>query len=76
MKEVLHDIVQSIIGSDCEIEITERIDDNGFTVLKLSVPKENMGKVIGRKGKIAKAIRTVMKACASRQNKKVSVEII
>ena len=76
MKEVLYDIVKSIIGCDCEIEITERQDDNGFTVLKLSVPKENMGKVIGRKGKIAKAIRTVMKACASRQEKKVSVEII
>ena len=76
MKEVLYDIVRSIIGEDCEIEISERIDDNGFTVLKLSVPKEDMGKVIGRKGKIAKAIRTVMKACASRQEKKVSVEII
>ena len=76
MKEVLHDIVKSIIGEECEIEITERQDENGFTVLKLSVPKESMGKVIGRKGKIAKAIRTVMKACASRQDKKVSVEII
>jgi len=76
VKEVLYDIVRSIIGEDCEIEISERIDDNGFTVLKLSVPKEDMGKVIGRKGKIAKAIRTVMKACASRQEKKVSVEII
>lgn len=76
MKEVLYDIVKSIIGDDCEIEITETEDSNGFTVLRLSVPKDSMGKVIGRKGKIAKAIRTVVKACASRQNKKVSVEII
>ena len=76
MKDVLHDIVKSIIGEECEIDIIEKQDDNGFTVLKLSVPKEHMGKVIGRKGKIAKAIRTVMKACASRHDTKVSVEII
>lgn len=76
MKEILYDIVKSIIGEDCQIDITEREDEKGFTVLKLSVPKESMGKIIGRKGKIAKAIRTVVKACANKQGKKVSVEII
>jgi len=75
LKEMLHDIVAAIIGEDAKIEITEK-ENNGMTVLELSVPKEDMGKVIGRKGKIAKAIRTVVKACANRQNKKVSVEIL
>ena len=75
MKEILHDIVAAIIGEDAKIEITEK-ENNGMTVLELSVEKEDMGKVIGRKGKIAKAIRTVVKACANRQNKKVSVEIL
>ncbi|MCL2773172.1 MAG: KH domain-containing protein [Oscillospiraceae bacterium] len=75
MKEMLHDIVAAIIGEDAKIEITEK-ENNGMTVLELSVAKEDMGKVIGRKGKIAKAIRTVVKACANRQNKKVSVEIL
>jgi len=72
---MLHDIVAAIIGEDAKIEITEK-ENNGMTVLELSVAKEDMGKVIGRKGKIAKAIRTVVKACANRQNKKVSVEIL
>ena len=64
-----------IIGEDANIEINEKEKD-GMTVLELTVDKEHMGKVIGRKGRIAKAIRTVVKACANRENKKVSVEII
>ena len=75
MKEILHDIVASIIGGEAKIEINEKEKD-GVIILELSVDKEDMGKVIGRKGKIAKAIRTVVKACANRENKKVSVDII
>ena len=75
MKEILHDIVAAIIGGDAKIEINEKEKD-GMIILELSVDKEDMGKVIGRKGKIAKAIRTVVKACANRENKKVSVDII
>ena len=75
MKEILHDIVAGIIGENSNIDITEKEKD-GMIILELTVDKEDMGKVIGRKGKIAKAIRTVVKACANRENKKVSVEII
>ena len=75
LKEILHDIVAGIIGEEANINITEKEKD-GFIILELSVDKDNMGKVIGRKGRIAKAIRTVVKACANRDNKKVSVEII
>jgi len=75
LKEILRDIVAGIIGEDANIEINEKEKD-GMTVLELTVDKEHMGKVIGRKGRIAKAIRTVVKACANRENKKVSVEII
>lgn len=75
MKEILYDIVAGIIGEEAKIEINEKEKD-GIIVLELSVGKEDMGKVIGRKGKIAKAIRTVVKACANRENKKVMVEII
>ena len=75
MKDILHDIVAGIIGEDAKIEINEREKD-GMIVLELSVDKDDMGKVIGRKGKIAKAIRTVVKARANRDGKKVSVEII
>ena len=75
MKDILHDIVAGIIGEEAKIDITEKEKD-GMIILELSVAKEDMGKVIGRKGRIAKAIRTVVKACANRENKKVSVEII
>ena len=75
MKEILHDIVAAIIGEEARIDIIEKEKD-GMTVLELSVDKENMGKVIGRKGKIAKAIRIVVKAYANKENKKVSVDII
>ena len=75
MKEILRDIVAGIIGEDANININEKEKD-GMIILELSVDKENMGKVIGRKGRIAKAIRTVVKACANKDNKKVSVEII
>ena len=75
LKEILYDIVAAIIGENAKIEINEKEKD-GVIILELSVDKENMGKVIGRKGKIAKAIRTVVKACANRENKKVSVDII
>jgi len=75
LKEILHDIVAGIIGEEANIEITEKEKD-GMISLELTVDKEHMGKVIGRKGRIAKAIRTVVKACANRENKKVSVEII
>ena len=75
MKEVLHDIVAAIIGDNAQIDIVEK-EKEGMIILELTVSKENMGKVIGRKGKIAKAIRTVVKACANRDNKKVTVDII
>jgi len=75
LKEVLHDIVAAIIGDNAQIDIVEK-EKEGMIILELTVSKENMGKVIGRKGKIAKAIRTVVKACANRDNKKVTVDII
>ena len=75
MKEILRDIVAAIIGEDARIDINERTKD-GTTILELSVDKENMGKVIGKKGKIARAIRVLVKACANVENKKVSVDIV
>ena len=75
MEQILRDIVAAIIGEDSRIDINEKEKD-GMIILELSVDKENMGKVIGKKGKIAKAIRVFVKACASAENKKVSVDIV
>ncbi|MBR6682534.1 MAG: KH domain-containing protein [Clostridia bacterium] len=74
MKQILTDIAKSIV--DEPDEVTVLVNENGNNVvLTLSVAPNDMGKVIGRNGRIAKAIRTVMKAAANSIGKKVTVEI-
>lgn len=75
MKQILIDIAKAIVDKPDEVAVSEKV--SGSTViLELSVAKSDMGKVIGRGGKIAKSIRTVMKAAAVRENKRVIVEIV
>ena len=75
LKQTLIDIAAAIV--DTPEEVTVVSEEDGDTVnLTLSVAPDDMGMVIGRHGKIAKAIRTVMKAAANTCNKKVNVEII
>ena len=74
LKQTLIDIAAAIV--DTPEEVTVVSEEDGDTVnLTLSVAPDDMGMVIGRHGKIAKAIRTVMKAAANPCNKKVNVEI-
>lgn len=74
LKQILLDIAVAIV--DTPDEVTVISEEDGDTVnLTLSVAPDDMGMVIGRHGKIAKAIRTVMKAAANTCNKKVNVEI-
>ena len=75
MKEVLEVIAKALVEHPDEVSVTEIKGDNSLT-LELRVADGDMGKVIGKQGKIAKAIRTVVKAAASREDKKVVVEII
>lgn len=75
MKELLEFIARSLVSDPDAIEVKVTEKENA-TVLELHVSEEDMGKVIGRQGRIAKAIRTVMKASASRENKKVIVDIV
>ena len=58
------------------VNITEVNNDDNSITLELRVAENDMGKVIGKQGRIAKALRTVVKAAASRENKKVSVDIV
>ena len=74
MKELLTYIVQNLVEKPDEVSVTER-EANGETVFEVRVADGDMGKVIGRHGRIAKAIRTVMKAAAQTVNKRVNVEI-
>jgi len=75
MKELLTYIVQNLVDKPDEISVTER-ESEGGTVFEVRVADEDMGKVIGRNGRIVKEIRTLMKSVAQRKGKRVSVEII
>ena len=76
MKEVLEIIAKSLVDYPDEVDVKEIINDDQTVTLELRVTDSDMGKVIGKQGRIAKAIRTVVKAAASRENKKVAVEIL
>ncbi|MBE6553005.1 MAG: KH domain-containing protein [Ruminococcaceae bacterium] len=75
MQETLLDIAKAIVDSPDEVKVTEVQDDRSIT-LTLTVAPDDMGMVIGRHGKIAKAIRTVIKAAAANSGKKVIVDIV
>lgn len=75
MKDILTDIAKAIVDNPDKVNVVENTDSEGNIVLVLSVAPEDMGMVIGRHGKIAKAIRTVMKAAANTLKVKVTVEI-
>lgn len=76
MKEVLEIIAKSLVDYPEQVDVKEINNEDQTVTLELRVAESDMGKVIGKQGRIAKAIRTVVKAAASRENKKVAVEIL
>ena len=75
MKELVEVIAKSLVDYPDEVQVTETENDKAV-VLELKVAQSDMGKVIGKQGRIAKAIRTVDKAAASKEDRKVIVEIM
>ncbi len=75
MKQMLLDLVRAIVDRPEEVSVEERVSGN-TVVLELTVAKRDMGRVIGREGRIAKSIRTVMRAAAAKENKRVVVDIL
>ena len=75
MKDLLTYIAQNLVVHPQAVDVQETESD-GNVVLELRVDPSDMGKVIGRQGRIAKEIRTLMRSVAQRQGKKVSVEIM
>lgn len=75
MKELVEFIAKSLVDNPDEV-IVDEVEDDDSLILKLKVAQNDMGKVIGKQGRIANAIRTVVKASAVKQNKRVVVEII
>ncbi|MBE7032080.1 MAG: KH domain-containing protein [Ruminococcaceae bacterium] len=75
MKDLLEFIAKSMVSDPDAVSVEEAVQENSV-VLTLYVGEHDMGKVIGKQGRIAKAIRTVVKAAASHENKKVTVDIV
>ena len=75
MKELIEIIAKSLVDNPNEVHVNE-IEGEQSIILELKVAPADMGKVIGKQGRIAKAIRTVIKAAAMKEDKKVVVEII
>lgn len=75
MKELLEYIAQNLVDKPEEVRVEEREND-GEIILELRVADGDMGKVIGRQGRIAKEIRVLVKALAQRSGKRVSVDIL
>ena len=75
MKDLLLYIAQNLVDNPDEVQITER-ENGDETVFELRVAPGDMGKVIGRYGKIAKEIRVLMRSVAQKQGKRVSVDIV
>ena len=75
MKELVEVIAKSLVDFPDEVVVTETESERG-TIVELLVAQSDLGKVIGKQGRIAKAIRSVVKAAASKEDKKVIVEIM
>ncbi len=73
MKEVLETIIKNLVDNQEAVEINETENEKNI-IFEVKVADEDMGKIIGRQGKTAQSIRTVMKAIANRKDKKVIVE--
>lgn len=75
MKELLELIAKALVDHPADVVVTESVTES-TVFLELHVNESDMGKVIGKQGRIAKAIRSVMKAASSKENKKVVVDIV
>lgn len=75
MKELVEFLAKSLVDKPEEVVVTEK-EDGGAIIFELKVASDDMGKVIGKQGKIAKALRTLVRAASARDGKKVLIEII
>ena len=74
--DVLEYLARSLVDHPDEVSVTEAEDDNGHIILELRVHPDDMGKVIGKRGRTAKAIRTMVKAAGTRDGTQATVEIV
>ena len=75
MKEILETIILNLVDDKETVEVTEK-ETNNLIELQVKISKDDMGKVIGKQGRIANAIRTLMKSVAGKENKKINIEFV
>lgn len=75
MKEILETIITTLVSDKNSVSINQ-IDGEQSVIFEVKVAENDMGKIIGKQGVIAKSIRTIMKAVASKEKKRVSIEFI
>ncbi len=75
MKQLLEHIARGLVDNPDQVEV-KQVESERLIILELRVAPDDMGKVIGKQGRIAKAVRTVINAAAAKENKRVVVEIV
>jgi hypothetical protein len=76
VRELLEHLARALVDSPDEVSVEQFEEDDGTVVLELSVAEDDYGKIIGRGGRTANALRTVVKAAAVRENRRVLVDIV
>ena len=75
MKELVETIAKSLVDDPTQVKATEEMEEDTL-VIKLTVSKEDMGRIIGKEGRTAKAIRTILNAVSTKDNKKALLKIV
>ena len=75
MKELVQYIAQSLVGDPAKVEVNE-IEENGNVRIELRVAKEDMGRIIGKGGRVANSIRVLLRVAAAREGKRVSLDVL
>jgi predicted RNA-binding protein YlqC (UPF0109 family) len=76
MKELIEYIAKSIVSTPEEVKVTEETDDKSVVVVKLEVAADDKGRVIGRQGRVAEAMRTLLRVVATKEGVRVRLEIL
>ena len=76
MKELIELIARSLVENPDEVTVSETEEDDGSILVKLAAAQEDMGRIIGKQGRTAKAMRTLLNAKATRENKRANLQIM
>ena len=76
MKELVEFVARAIASHPDDVKVTEEVDEEGYVLIKLEVHEDDKGKVIGRQGRVAQAMRVLLRVAAVKQDVRVNLEIV